>query len=173
MKAKRKYIIKDQILKTVFDTKNKSCLVSEISKKLDIDFQIIHTLTEDIIHKKYLSDEKETSVNDIKFRGDKFVAITQKGRFFLSNGSPFIKEYNSMIKHKIWQTLQITASVATTLIIIAVSIWAINVADKTSGLENDIIEKNEIIKILNLKIDTLKKDGSNKEETSQDEKKKE
>ena len=75
----------------------------------------------------------------------------------------FKSRYNTRILKKSWIVAKTIAAIANALIIIYVSIWAINVADKGNDLQDNIEKKDKVIIDLNNEIQLLKKEISDKE----------
>ncbi|MBP6811936.1 MAG: hypothetical protein IT262_10370 [Saprospiraceae bacterium] len=66
----------------------------------------------------------------------------------------FIQRYKSMQAVATWNTLKVIAAAANALMIIIVSIWAVNKTAKADTLENDLAKKDSMINVLKLKLET-------------------
>lgn len=171
MKTEERFKIKDQILNTLFKSENKTLSISELSQKLKLDFYKIHTLADDLLNEKLVINRVDLASKDSKWHGDKLLNLSPKGQFFLREEGGFKSRYNAQILKKIWMIAKIIAAVANALIIIYVSIWAIQVADKSNVLEKEIEKQDKVIIDLNNEIQLLKNEISDKKIIKEKEKK--
>lgn len=171
MEIEERFKIKDQILKTIFESENKTLSVSEVSQILKLDFYKIHTLADDLLNENLVINRGDLASRDSKWHGDKLLNLSPKGQFFLREEGGFKSRYNTRILKKSCIVAKTIAAIANALIIIYVSIWAINVADKGNDLQDNIEKKDKVIIDLNNEIQLLKKEISDKEIIQNKEKK--
>jgi len=171
MKIEERFKIKDQILKTIFESENKTLSVSEVSQILKLDFYKIHTLADDLLNENLVINRANLATKDSKWHGDKSLNLSPKGQFFLREEGGFKSRYKTQRLKKSWMIAKTIAAVANALIIIYVSIWAINVADKSNDLQDNIEKKNKFIIDLSNEIQLLKKEISDKKMIQNKEKK--
>ncbi|MBK6901439.1 MAG: hypothetical protein IPH04_01135 [Saprospirales bacterium] len=154
MKDKDRFSFKDQILRFLLESENKSNSISLISVGLKSDFHIIYTLSMDLIAEGFVESRGEISANKMEWRGDHILLLSPKGHFFLQEEGGFKRRLIRKKQDFFWKITRTAAAVANALAIIGISIWAISIADKSNNLEKILLIK-KIINALNLELQTL------------------
>jgi hypothetical protein len=159
MTDKNRAKIKDKILAHLIEAQNGSAVLSEMAKGGFADFVVLHRLTDDLIAEGFVRSF-EIAAKSKEYYGDKIITISPNGHFFFREDGGFIKRYKSTQAATTWNILKIIAAVANALMIIIVSIWAVNKTVKASELEKNLQQKDSMLNMLNLKLenqpDTIK-----------------
>ena len=133
MIIKERYRIFDEILNTLEKEDSLIILTSKLAEKINIDFYIISSLCDDLINEGFLINRNSVAVRDNKLAGDKFVQLSQKGRFLIKEEGGFKTKYTKYKYDKCWSIIKIIAVGINALAIIFISIWAVRVADRINN----------------------------------------
>ena len=156
MRLKDKARHKDAIIRYCIE--NSHSTVGSISKNLSIDYDVAHSMIQELLDQDLLKLNGNISSKDSFTKNDMSVLINPKGRYFLNHegGSQMLhKRYR---QRQIWMTAKTIAAVANAIIIVYISIWGILKANDTKQFENRVDMLDSTITIQNLEINNLKND---------------
>jgi len=157
MNKKRKAKVSDLILKCFIDLDNVGLSCEDISKELNIEYDIINTIADKLIYDKYLENVADVKIS--KFKNEKIVALLPKGRYFLNQEGGSISSHNKYIKRQIWVIAKIITAILNATAILLLAYWNISEIRKYDNLEKILIDRDSMIFELNEKLnklDTLK-----------------
>lgn len=155
MNLKKKAQIKDKIVKHCIENTKGGCSITSISKSIDVDYCIVHSLTQDLISQGVINKVADITSRTDYTDNDMLVNINPRGRYYLHHEGGSFEQYKTDRRSKIWSIAKITAASLNAIVIVGITIWGFSSNYKKNNLENIILEKEEKINELNLKIDSL------------------
>lgn len=150
MRLKEKAKIKDDIIRYLIKVQQDR--IENISKKLGIDYDITHSLIQDLIFKDLLTLRGKIASKESFFNDDMMVLINPKGRYFLNQEGGFINDHKRYKQQQNWTIVKISTATANAIIIVCISIWGITKANNVSHLERQVTIFDSIMTNQNLKI---------------------
>lgn len=154
MRLKEKAKIKDDIIRYCIE--KEAGTISEISKTLSIDYDVTHSLVQDLIDNELLKLQAKLASKERYSQFEMMVVITPKGRYFLNHEGGSIMDHKRYRQQQSWMIAKISAATANAVAIVFISIWGINKSNDTKQFEKKLNTMDSIITNQNLEINKLK-----------------